>query len=102
MILKNSQYLLSGERFTMCLGIPGRLVAWLDRDPLLARAEVEFAGVRRVCHLACVPEAEVGDYVLVHAGVAIRRVDSAGAERLIAEIDPVMRAEPREGDDAIR
>lgn len=85
----------------MCLGLPGRLVARLDHDPLLARGEVEFAGVRRVCHLACVPEAEVGDYVLVHAGVAIRRVDPAAAERLIAELKHVIQAELQEGDDEI-
>ncbi len=70
----------------MCLGVPGRVVEWLDRDPLLARARVEFEGVRRVCHLACVPEAEVGDYVVVHAGVAISRIDAAAAQRLLNEL----------------
>lgn len=70
----------------MCLAIPGRLVAWLDRDPLLARGQVEFAGIRRECHLACVPEAEVGDYLVVHAGIAISRVDASEAERLIREL----------------
>lgn len=70
----------------MCLGVPGRVVAWIDRDPLLARAEIEFDGIRRVCHLACVPEADVGDYVVVHAGVAITRVDALAAERLLAEL----------------
>lgn len=70
----------------MCLGVPGRLVEWLDRDPLLARAQIEFDGVRRVCHLACVPDAEVGDYVIVHAGVAISRIDAEAAERLLEEL----------------
>ncbi len=70
----------------MCLGVPGRLVEWLDRDPLLARAQIEFDGVRRVCHLACVLDAEVGDYVIVHAGVAISRIDAAAAERLLEEL----------------
>jgi hydrogenase expression/formation protein HypC len=70
----------------MCLGVPGRVIEWLDRDPLLARAQVEFDGVRRVCHLACVPEAEVGDYVVVHAGIAISRIDTDAAERLLAEL----------------
>jgi len=70
----------------MCLGIPGRLVEWLDRDPLLARAQIEFEGVRRVCHLACVPDAEVGDYVIVHAGVAISRIDPKAAEQLLVEL----------------
>ena len=70
----------------MCLGVPGRIVKWLDRDPLLARAQVEFAGVRHECHLACVPEAEVGDYVVVHAGIAISRIDAVAAERMLRDL----------------
>ncbi|HVC93979.1 MAG TPA: HypC/HybG/HupF family hydrogenase formation chaperone [Pirellulales bacterium] len=70
----------------MCLGVPGRVVRWIDRDPTFASAEVEFDGVRRVCHMACVPEAEVGDYAIVHAGVAISRIDVGEAERLLAEL----------------
>jgi hydrogenase expression/formation protein HypC len=70
----------------MCLGIPGKVVRWVDRDPILAQAEVEFGGVRRVCLMACVPEADEGDYVIVHAGVAISRVDAAAAERSLAEL----------------
>ena len=60
----------------MCLAVPGKVVRWLDREPLFARAEIEFEGVRRVCHMACVPEAELGEFVIVHAGVAISRVDA--------------------------
>ena len=70
----------------MCLGLPGRLVEWLDRDPLLARGQIEFGGIRRECHLACVPEAEPGDYVIVHAGIAIARINAVEAERLIREL----------------
>ena len=70
----------------MCLALPGRVVEWIDRDPLFARAQVEFAGVRRECHLACVPDAEVGDYVVVHAGIAISRIDAKAAERLLKEV----------------
>jgi hydrogenase expression/formation protein HypC len=70
----------------MCLAIPGKLVRWIDRDPLMALAEVEFAGIVRRCHLACVPEAREGDYVVVHAGVAIARLDVAEAERVLDEL----------------
>lgn len=70
----------------MCLGVPGRLTEWLDREPLMARGIVEFAGIRRECHLACVPEAEVGDYVVVHAGIAISLVNADDAERLLREL----------------
>lgn len=71
----------------MCLGIPGEVVRWIDRDPLLARAEVRFGELQRVCHLACVPDAEVGDYVIVHAGIAISKVNAHEALRLFDEID---------------
>jgi len=68
----------------MCLGVPGRVVEWIDRDPLLAQAWIEFDGLRKECSLACVPEAEVGDYVIVHAGLAICRIDAERAAELLA------------------
>jgi hydrogenase expression/formation protein HypC len=70
----------------MCLGIPGKVIRWLDHDPIFARAEIEFAGVCRVCQMACVPEASEGDYVIVHAGVAISRIDQVAAAKTLAEI----------------
>lgn len=70
----------------MCLGIPGKVVRWLDHDSIFAKAEIEFAGVRRVCQMACVPEAIEGDYVVIHAGVAISRIDQVAAEKTLAEI----------------
>lgn len=66
----------------MCLAVPGKVVEWLDHEPVLGRALVEFDGIRRVCYMACVPDAEVGDFVLVHAGVAINRIDAAEAQRV--------------------
>jgi hydrogenase expression/formation protein HypC len=71
----------------MCLAVPGKLLRWIERDPVLAQGEVEFAGVRRVCHLACVPGALEGDYLLVHAGIAIARLDAAEAARVFAELE---------------
>ena len=70
----------------MCLAVPGKLVRWIERETPFARAEVEFEGVRRECNLACVPEAEEGDYVLVHAGIAINRLDAAAALQLIEDL----------------
>lgn len=69
----------------MCLGVPGKVIAWIDRDPTFGRALVEFAGVRRECHMACVPNAEVGDYVVVHAGIAICRLNEQEAERTLQD-----------------
>lgn len=71
----------------MCLGIPGKVVKWIDRSYPCSTAEVEFDGVSRVCHMACVQDAAEGDYVIVHAGIAISRVDPVEAERIFAELE---------------
>ncbi|MDA8743522.1 HypC/HybG/HupF family hydrogenase formation chaperone [Rubripirellula amarantea] len=70
----------------MCLGIPGKVVQFTQQETPFAKAEIEFDGVRRVCHMACVPEAEVGDYVIVHAGIAINRIDADEAQRVFQEL----------------
>ena len=70
----------------MCLAVPGQVVRWLRRDPPFCEAEVDFMGVRRVCNLSCVPEAEASDYVIVHAGVAISLIDATAAEQTLREI----------------
>ncbi|MBX3422272.1 MAG: HypC/HybG/HupF family hydrogenase formation chaperone [Pirellulaceae bacterium] len=70
----------------MCLAIPGQVVRWVERQPPFCEAEVDFLGVRRVCNLSCVPEAREGDYVIVHAGVAISLVDTKAAEQLLSQL----------------
>lgn len=70
----------------MCLGIPGKIVRWVSRDEVSASAEIEFAGIKRVCQMACVPDAVEGDFVIVHAGVAISRIDRASAEQTLADL----------------
>ena len=47
---------------------------------------MEFEGVRKICHMACVLDAEEGDYVVVHAGLAISRIDAEEAKRVIEEL----------------
>lgn len=80
----------------MCLGIPGRIVEWINRDPLFATAHVEFGGIRRACSMACVPESDVGDYVIVHAGIAISQIDEEAARRTLADLASLH--EPTEDD----
>jgi hydrogenase expression/formation protein HypC len=67
----------------MCLGVPGRVVEWIDRESIMAPAWIEFDGLRKECSLACVPEAEVGDFVIIHAGVAICRIDADRAAEML-------------------
>ena len=59
----------------MCLAVPAKITAVDEtEDPLLRRGTVDFGGIRREICLAFVPEALVGDYVLVHAGFALNVV----------------------------
>jgi len=64
----------------MCLAVPGKVIEIQGDDPLLRTARVSFAGVIKNVSLTCAPEANVGDYVLVHVGVAISVVDQKEAE----------------------
>ncbi|MDX8052172.1 HypC/HybG/HupF family hydrogenase formation chaperone [Lentzea sp. BCCO 10_0798] len=72
----------------MCLGIPGRIVTLDDAEP--RSGTVDFDGLRRPVCLAYTPEAEVGDYVIVHVGFAITLVDEEEAAKTLA----VLRAMP--------
>jgi hydrogenase expression/formation protein HypC len=67
----------------MCLAVPGQVVEWLEKNSPFSTANVEFAGIRRRISMDCVPEADVGDYVLVHAGIAISRIDKQEAEEVL-------------------
>lgn len=70
----------------MCLAIPGQIVSITGDDPLLRVGRVQFGGIVKETSLACVPEAEVGDYVLVHVGLAISRLDADEAERVLTAL----------------
>lgn len=78
----------------MCLAVPGKVTAILgDGDARAAR--VDFGGVSREASLLLLPEARVGDFVLVHVGVAIAVVDEVAARETLAL---VAAAEGRERD----
>lgn len=68
----------------MCLAVPGKVLEIQGDDPLIRTARVSFAGVVKQVSLTCTPEASVGDYVLVHVGVAISIVDQKEAEETYA------------------
>jgi hydrogenase expression/formation protein HypC len=63
----------------MCLAVPGQVLNIADDG--LRTATVSFGGVTKAVSLALVPEAEVGDYVIVHVGFAISRLDEEAARR---------------------
>jgi hydrogenase expression/formation protein HypC len=62
----------------MCLAIPARILS-IEED----KATVDFGGVTRVISLALLPDTIVGDYVLVHTGYAIQKVDRDEAEKTL-------------------
>ena len=64
----------------MCLAVPGKIVSVEEANGLRS-ARIQFGGIVRQASLDFVPEAQVGDYVMVHVGYAISRVDAAEAER---------------------
>lgn len=75
----------------MCLAIPGQVLEVTDGGSLFARGRVDFGGVVREVSLVCTPEATTGDWVLVHAGLAITRIDAeaaAMARRELARLTP--------------
>ena len=83
----------------MCLAIPGRVVS-ICGDAELRVGEVDFGGVARSTNLAFVPEAGVGDYVLVHVGFAIARIDEQVARETLealAELEALTENAPATG-----
>ncbi|MFN3887348.1 MAG: HypC/HybG/HupF family hydrogenase formation chaperone [Aquabacterium sp.] len=76
----------------MCLALPAQVVEKRDGD----EAIVNLGGVRKAVSLALVPEADIGDYVIVHVGHAIGLLDREEAEKtlaLFAELDAAQAAE---------
>ena len=77
----------------MCLAVPGKIISISDDDPLMRNARVSFAGVIKDVSLAYVPEAVLGDYVIVHVGFAISKLNEDEANevfdylRQISELD---------------
>ena len=66
----------------MCLAVPGRILDIEAADPVLRSGRVDFAGVVKRVNLSYVPDARVGDFVLVHVGFAISTVDEGEAARV--------------------
>ena len=72
----------------MCLAVPGRVLEIYTRDEL-PMAKVEFGGIAKEICLAYTPEAQVGDYVIVHVGFAISRVDEQEAREIFSYLDEI-------------
>jgi len=69
----------------MCLAIPGKIIEITAQlDETFRTGKVSFGGIQKEINLCMVPEAEIGDYVLVHVGVAISKVDEEEANKVFS------------------
>jgi len=82
----------------MCLAVPGEILEAEDRDGSRI-AKVRFGGITRQAFLNFVPEAQVGDYVMVHVGFAISRVDREEARRTYEALESMGLLEEEPGLD---
>lgn len=73
----------------MCLAIPGKILSISGEDALFRQGKVEFGGVIKEVSLAYVPEAQVGDYVIVHAGFAINTLDEKEAQQVFEYLQQI-------------
>jgi len=71
----------------MCLAIPGKILEIDGSNELMRMGRVDFGGVVRDICLTYVPEAGVGDYVIVHTGFAINRLDEESAKESLALLE---------------
>jgi hydrogenase expression/formation protein HypC len=67
----------------MCLAVPGKIISIDESNPEMKMAKVSFSGVTRVVCIQWLPDAAVGDYVLVHVGFALSKVDEKEAEETL-------------------
>ena len=84
----------------MCLAIPGKIESISGDEPLTRMGKVNFGGILKDACLAYVPEARIGDYVIVHVGFALSRVDEDEAKKVfeylkqIEELGELEQANP--------
>jgi len=80
----------------MCLAVPGRVVE-ITGEGELRMGRVDFAGVQREACLAYTPEVRVGEYVLVHVGFAISRIDEQAARETLEALEQIGELAELEG-----
>lgn len=66
----------------MCLAVPGKIISIAGDEPTFRTGKVDFGGIAKEVSLAYLPEAAIGDYVIVHVGFALSKVDEAEAHKV--------------------
>ena len=67
----------------MCLAVPGKIISIDDSNPELKMAKVNFGGITKNICIQWIDDALIDDYIIVHAGFALNKVDAAEAEETI-------------------
>lgn len=80
----------------MCLGVPGRVESIEESDLGVPMGTVSFGGTKMEVCLAYVPGVEVGEYVIVHVGFALSRIDEQEAQEVFAMLDEMVGSEEGE------
>ena len=87
----------------MCLGVPGKIIS-IEPNPLgITMGKVNFGGVTKEVCLAYVPDAQVDDYVIVHAGFSLNKINESEAQEVFAllramnELQELEQTEPPDG-----
>lgn len=84
----------------MCLAIPGKIIAITEElDSTFRKGKVSFGGILKEINLFMVPEAQIGDYVLVHVGVAINLVDEEEAQKTFSYLKQMGEVEEIGGNE---
>ena len=81
----------------MCLAVPGRVLSITEQDGT-TMADVDFGGVRKEVCLAYIPDVQEGEYVIVHVGFAIQRLDEKSAQETLANFERLGILEEEFGD----
>ena len=77
----------------MCLAIPGKIVALSGKGSFSRMGKVTYGGITKEASLAFVPEAIEGDYIIVHAGVAISIIKEEEAQKTFEYLDQISEVE---------
>lgn len=75
----------------MCLGIPGQVIELMNTETFLSEAIVDFGGIKKKINVSCLADLIVGDYVVVHAGVAIQKINEIEATKLISLLNNMIQ-----------
>lgn len=79
----------------MCLAVPGELVSISEKDPVFRVGVVDFGGITKQVNLYCVPEAKLGDYLIVHVGLALNIIDKEEALAIRDDLRKLVLEEER-------